>query len=90
MKYKLFPIEWRGHYPLVKDSMLTVTEPTIGSRIQDEGEQYRIFGYADDGAWVEKNKICMESYHPPHPARYEGCCSDHAGNRKYAIGRLEE
>jgi len=90
MKYKLFEIEWRGHYPLVEDSMLTVTEPTVGSRIQDSGEQYRIFGYTDEPEWIENTKRIQKGIGLYGWEKIMNIPCDITGNRKFALGRLEQ
>jgi len=81
-KFKLFEIDWKSTYPAVT-SEWGQCFPSVGAILG----QYRIFGFDSDGldefdAESLKTYIRQKNY-DTHP-------SDHTGNRKYAIGRLEQ
>jgi len=100
-KYKLFPIDWSaltiGGMPVADgEGWMRLVKPRtqfkVGLCIEfaDDAfmdwKKYRIFGYTDDEDWVE-----FSIAYPEHVFSYyatEPC--DHIGNRKFAIGRLEE
>ena len=93
-KYKLFPIDWIGPEPIV-DNYKYVRVVDVGNRVRfrlsaDRYEHYRLCGYTDNEQWIEATELAQAAFGGPGHAPYETEPCDHIGNRKFAIGRLEE
>jgi hypothetical protein len=90
-KYKLFEIEWEGE-PVISHRA-KIGEMTDGTTLASPVEvgfltmcNHRIFGYTDNPKWASIAMAMEAAGKSPH-YKTEPC--DHAGTRRFAIGRLE-
>ena len=87
-KYKLFPVDWYFDEPTIEDEPYGVTVVRVGIRV--DHRKYRICGYTDNEQWIEATELAAAAFGGPGHAHYETEPCDHIGNRKFAIGRVEE
>ena len=80
--FKLFEIEWSHYWPILSGA--AEVRSAISAQIGRTAGGYRIFGFTDASSLF----VALEQN--ADTASYEKQPCNHTGNRKYAIGRLEE